>query len=141
MPHSILAGELTFVPEHERYREQPKLTPDFALDPGVQRFQTVDEHQCEQDDILRDLGHGEYCCHPFSEPCGRDRFGAQGRYLMKRTCILNLVESGSGLKPEEARYLDGMLVAPRSPILTWVTHLGSKFRQTPSAVVDGRWNL
>ena len=47
----------TLVTQHQRNRKQPELTAYFSFHSRIEFFETVDEHQCQEDDVLG------YLCH------------------------------------------------------------------------------
>ena len=96
MPH-------TFVPQHQGNGQQPEFTPTLPLDRRVELLQPVYEHEGQQDDILAHLCSRQNRCYPFLKAqCGTN-FRSQRRYRIQ--VVLNRIQFGRGLKPEQAGHL------------------------------------
>lgn len=46
---------LTLIAQHQSHRKEAEFTAQFALDSRIQSLQPMDEHQRQEDHILRDL--------------------------------------------------------------------------------------
>jgi hypothetical protein len=66
-----------FVAQHESNCEEPVFTSRLALDGGIELLQTVDEKQCQENNILSHQSGGENCGDPFAEASRRSRILAQ----------------------------------------------------------------
>lgn len=64
----------TFISQHQCNSQKPELASNLSLHSRIEFLQPVDEHQSQEDNILRDLSHRKYGCHPFAKPGRRHRF-------------------------------------------------------------------
>lgn len=97
---------LTLVAKHQCHCEQPEFATKFTLNARVQLLESVDEHESQENDVLRHLSCGQDRNDPFSKSHCRYSLDDQG--LNRGWCSLGLFDieqREGGFEPEQACYL------------------------------------